>query len=100
MFDGPQIKTLLRYHHFVAAMTTVEARAWYTFADVIHNFLGNKKADNYREIVEQLLLSLQELHSRVSTELHNLHSRLSEFLNNLGNVIKEQGKRFCQDITK
>ena len=51
-------------------MTTVEAQAWNAFADVIHNFLGNNKADNYREIVEKLLLSLQELRSRMSIELH------------------------------
>ena len=70
VFDGPQIKTLLKYHHFVIAMTTVEAQAWNAFADVIHNFLGNNKADNYREIVEKLLLSLQELRSRMSIELH------------------------------
>ena len=58
LFDGPQIGKMPKYHHFVTAMTTVEARAWNAFADVIHNFLGDKKADNYREIVEELLLNL------------------------------------------
>ena len=46
-------------------MTTVEARAWNAFADAIHNFLGNKKADNYRKIAKELFLSLQELRSTV-----------------------------------
>ena len=48
----------------------------------------------------ELLLSLQELRSRMSIELHYLHSRLSEFLNNLGDVNEEQGERFHHDITK
>ena len=80
-------------------MTTVQPRAWNAFADVIHNLLGNKKTDNYREILEELLVSLQELRRRMSIELRYLHSRLSEFLNNLGNVNEEQGERFHQDIT-
>ena len=99
-FDGPQIRTLLKYHHFVAAMNTVEDTTWNAFADVIHNFLGNKKADNYREIVEELFFSLQELRSRMSIELHYLLSRLSKFLNNLGGVNEEQVERFYEDITK
>ena len=40
IFDGPQIKTLLKHHPFVAAMTTIEARVWNVFADAIYNFLG------------------------------------------------------------
>ena len=84
--------------HFVTATTIVEARAWNAFADMSHNFLGNKKTDNYGEIVDELLLSPQELRSRMSIELHYLHIRLSEFLNNLGN--EEQGERFHHAITK
>ena len=46
-FDGPQIRTLLQDNHFVTTMTAVETRACKAFADVVHNFLGNKKAENY-----------------------------------------------------
>ena len=58
IFDGPQIRTLLRDQYFVTIMTVVEARAWKAFSKVFHNFLGNKRADNYIELVEELLLSL------------------------------------------
>ena len=58
IFDGPQIRTLLRDQYFVTTMTVVEARAWKAFSKVFHNFLGNKRADNYIELVEELLLSL------------------------------------------
>ena len=46
IFDWSQIKTLLRDQHFVTIMTVVEARDWKAFSKVVHNFLGNKKADN------------------------------------------------------
>lgn len=98
IFDGPQIRTLLKDPHFVTTMTAVEARAWNAFTNVVQNFLGNKKDDNYREIVEELLLSLRALGCRMSIKVHYLHSHLSEFPDNLGDVSEEQGERFHQDI--
>ena len=79
-------------------MTVVEARAWKAFSKVVHNFLGNKKADNYIELVEELLLSLQDLGCRMSIKVHYLHSHLSGLLANLGDVSEEQGERFHQDV--
>ena len=98
IFDGPQIRTLTRDQHFVATMNVVEARVWKAFSTVVHNFLGNKKADNYKEIVEELLLSLQDLGCRMSIKVHYLHSHLSEFPANLGDVSEEQGERFHQNV--
>lgn len=98
IFDGPQIRTLLRDPHFVTTMTTAEARAWNAFCDVVHNFLGNRKAENYEEIVKELLLSFQALGCRMSIKVHYLHSHLGEFPENLGDVSDEQGERFHQDI--
>ena len=79
-------------------MNVVEARAWKAFSTVIHNFFSNKEADNYKEIVEELLLSLQDLGCRMSIKVHYLHSHLSEFPANLGDVSEEQGERFHQDV--
>ena len=98
IFDGPQIRTLLRDQYFVTAMTVVEARTWKAFSKVVHNFLGNKRADNYIELVEEFLLSLQGLGCRMSIKVHYLHSHLSEFPANLGDVSEEQGERFHQDV--
>ncbi|KAJ8405133.1 hypothetical protein AAFF_G00321240 [Aldrovandia affinis] len=67
-------------------MTAVKARAWNAFTNVVQNFLGNKKDDNYREIVEELLLSLRALGCRMSIKVHYLHSHLSKFPDNLGDV--------------
>ena len=70
IFDEPQIRTLLRDQYFVTTMSVVEARAWKAFSKVVHNFLGNKRADNYIELVKKLLLSLQDLGCRMSIKVH------------------------------
>ena len=93
IFDGPQIRTLLRDQYFVTTTTVVEARAWKAFSKVVHNFLDNKRADNYIELVEELLLSLQDFGCRMSIKVHYLHSHLNEFPANLGDVSEEQGER-------
>ena len=79
-------------------MTVVEARAWKAFFKMVHNFLGNKRDDNYIDLVEELLLSLQDLGCRMGIKVHYLHSHLSEFSANLGDVSEEQGDRFHQDV--
>src|SRR5678815_2436538 len=47
IFDGQQIRTLLRDAAFATTMTVLEARAWIAFLDVSQNFLGNRKAENH-----------------------------------------------------
>ena len=98
IFDGPQIRTLLRDQYFVTTMTVVEARAWKAFSKVFHDFLGNKRADNYIELVKELLFSLQDLGCQISIKMHYLHSHLSKFSANLDNVSEEQKERFHQDV--
>ena len=98
IFDAPQIRTLLKDKHFMARMTAVEAQAWVAFTNVVQGFLGNKKDDNYKKIVDELRLSLRGLGCKMSIKLHYLHSHLDKFPDNLGDVSEEQGERFHQDI--
>ena len=98
IFDGPQVRTLLKDKDFMARMTAVEARAWVAFTNVVQGCLGGKKEDSYKEIVDELLLSLQGLGCRMSIKLYYLHSHLDKFPDNLGDVSEEQGERFHQDI--
>ena len=72
MFDGPQIRKLLRDASFVSSMNAVEARAWKAFTNLINDFLGNKKADNYNELVSELLTSFQDLGCNMSIKMHYL----------------------------
>ena len=57
IFDGPQICRLINNKRFVLSMTAVEKNAWLSFSAVVENFLGNFKARNYRELVDELLES-------------------------------------------
>ncbi|CAJ0967625.1 unnamed protein product [Ranitomeya imitator] len=98
IFDGPQIRTLMRDPNFITSMNEKEKRAWNAFCNVVQKFLGNKKADNYEETVEELLMSLRNLGCRMSIKIHYIHSHLDFFPENLGDVSEEQGERFHQDI--
>ena len=48
IFNGPQIRQLMKDSSFVASMTSKEARAGKALTKMIKNFLGNKKAENYK----------------------------------------------------
>ena len=60
VFDAPQIRQLLRDTSFVSSMNPIEARAWMAFTNVIKDFLANKKTDNYKELMAELLSSFQD----------------------------------------
>ena len=65
---------------------------------MIRGFLGNTKANNYRNLVDAMLQNFQAFGARMSIELHYLFSHLDYFPENLGDVSEEQGERFHQDI--
>ena len=82
----------------MASMTTMEKRDRQVFADVVNNLLGNKKADNYMKMVNELLASF-ELHGcNMSTKIRFLFSQLDKFPKNLGDISDKQGERFHQGI--
>ena len=98
VFDGAQIRTLVRDEEFVNKMNDKERAAWLSFVAVTRSFLDNKKADNYHVLVTTILLAYRDLGCRMSIKLHFLHSHLDEFPNNPGAVSDEQGERFHQDF--
>lgn len=98
VFDGPQIRQLFRDEHFMGTMTELQKNAWFAFKNLAKHFLGNTRAQNYTEIVQQLLKSFEMLACNMSIKLHFLHSHLAEFPENLGAVSDEQGERFHQDL--
>lgn len=68
------------------------------FKNVVKEFLGNKKDENYEAVVEKMLESFEKLSCNMSLKVHFLHSHLKSFPENLGDMSEEQGKRFYQDI--
>lgn len=99
IFIGPQIKQLMDDPQFDRQLKKrTELRAWNAFRAVCKDFLGNRKAPDYKETVEELLRSYKALGCRMSVKVHFLHSHLDFFSENLGDVSDEHGERFHHDI--
>lgn len=98
IFVGPQIRTLCKDNEFLNSMTTIEKNAWISFKEVINNFFGNIKSENYETIVNSMLENYRILGFNMSIIMHFLYSHLDKFPENLGDVSEEQGERFHQDI--
>ncbi|UYV80326.1 hypothetical protein LAZ67_18002425 [Cordylochernes scorpioides] len=99
IFVGPQIRELQQDENFQNSLIEVEAAAWNSFRNVCKNFLGSVKVENYRDIVNDLLLSYKALGYNMSLKIHFLHSHLDFFPENLGAVSDEHGERFHQAIS-
>jgi len=51
-------------------------KAWDAFHLVSSNFLGNNRAENYKELIEDMLSLYHKLGCNVSLKIHMLHSHL------------------------
>ena len=98
IFGGPQIRHLLNDQEFISAMKREKLQAWKAFSDVVKNFLGNMKSQNFSELVEKLLQAFHNLQCNMSVKVRFLLSHLDYFPENLGAFSEEQGERFHQDI--
>ena len=98
IFDEPQIRQLIQDKNFAQSMTPVERDAWLSFVSVTKNYLGNTKADNYVNLVNDMLEKFKRLNVHMSIKIHFLFSHMDRFPENLGAVSDEQGERFHQDI--
>ena len=75
-----------------------EKKAWKAFQSVATEFLGNYQADNYKQLVANLLKSYKALGCNTSLKIHFLHSHLDFFPLSCGEVSNEHRDRFHQDI--
>ena len=98
IFDGPQIRMLMKDSDFTSHMNRDELNAWVSFKDVVKNFLGNHKAHNYKQLVCKMLIAYGKLGVNMSIKVHFLFSHLERFPDNLGGYSEKQGERFHQDI--
>ena len=98
IFVVPQKSTLLKSKSLEAKINKTEKEAWQAFQNVVNGFLGNKRNQNYKELVKKLIKSYQNTGCRMSVKLHFLCSHLDFFQENLGDFSEEHGERFHQDI--
>jgi hypothetical protein len=71
-FIGPHIKQLLEDHEFGTKLNGTERRAWEAFENLCRNFLGNEKAENYSEIVHELISSYSAMGCNMSLNVYVL----------------------------
>lgn len=83
---------------FTMKLNVVEKRAWRSFISLCENFLGNKRSENYIDVVKEFLEAYAEMVCRMSIKVYFLHAYLDFFPENLGQFSDEQGERFHQDI--
>lgn len=98
VLNGPDIRKLVASERFENLLSPFEREAFINLKLVIRNFLGNNRADNYREIVDNMLMSFKRINVNVSLKIHFLQQHIDFFRDNLGKISDEHGERFHQQI--
>lgn len=98
VFNGPQIRDLLKDAEFETLLSPEEKRAWISFRKIVQGFLGNNRDPNYRAIVSDLLRNYNAIGARLSLKMHFLKSHMDVFPENLGHFSDEHGEKFHQDM--
>ena len=73
IFVGPQIRDIIKDEQFDTLLQGEEKAAWHSFKFVVKWFLGNRRAQNYDELENNLLQSYHKLGCNMSLKIHFLH---------------------------
>ena len=98
VFIGPQISELMQDKQFDEDLNETERNAWLSSKRICKNFLGNHKAANYQDVVQDLLTSCKAIGYNIILKIYFLESHLDFFPDNLSEVSDEHSERFHQDI--
>jgi len=79
VFIGPQIRDIIKDEYFDKLLQGDEKAAWNSFKLVVKVFLGNRRVQNYEELVNNLLQSYQKLGCNTSLKIHSPHLHLEFF---------------------
>ena len=100
IFVGPEIRKLMQDAAFRTKLNPFELAAWDAFVVVVENFLGNKRAENYPEQVNNMLTSYEQMGCRMSLKMNFLHSHLYFFspiwVTSATNMVKDFIKTFLK----
>jgi hypothetical protein len=75
VFTSPDIRSVLLDEVSERIITGDEQRAWHAFREAVTGFLGNRRADNYNDLMEKLLSSYQKLGCKMSLKIQFLSSQ-------------------------
>ena len=71
---GPQIRELMQDKQFDKDLNETERNAWLSFRRICKDFLGNHKAANYQDVLQDLLTLYKAMGCIVSLKIHFLES--------------------------
>jgi len=77
-----------------------EKKAWDTFRLVSTNFLGNIRAENYKELIEDVLSLYHKLGCNVSLKIHMIHSHLDYYPDTCGMFSDEHGELLIRKLQR
>jgi len=82
---------------FDEELNETERNTWLSFKRICNDFIGNHKAANYQDVVQDLLIFYKAMGWNMSLKIHFLESHLDFFPENLSEVSDEHGDRFHLD---
>ena len=71
IFDGPQIKELIKTTSFDDALNPAKLYAWFSIKSVIANFLGNHRSSQYQKVVDELMENFCQIGACMSVKMHS-----------------------------
>jgi hypothetical protein len=83
VFGGYQLRKLIQGVKYEDQLSEVGKAAWESLHNVITNFGGNRKAQNYRDMVTDNAESYKSVRCNMNLKVHFLHSHLDFFSDNL-----------------
>ncbi|KAJ4450201.1 hypothetical protein ANN_01608 [Periplaneta americana] len=99
VFNGPQIREIMKDNHFESLLEGKEKAAWIVFKEVVLNFPSNHRSENYEELVQNLLLAYETMGCSMCLKIHFLHFHPDFFPENCDDFSDEHGERFHQEIS-
>ena len=100
VFLGPQIRTLFRDDVFNNVHQGDEKKAWDEFRLVSANFLGNIRAEYYRELIKDMFSLYYKLGCNMSLKKRVLHSQLDFLPDSCGIFSDEHGELFIRKLQR
>jgi len=79
IFIGPQIMELIQSKQFDEDLNETGGNAWLSFKRITKDFLGNHKAANYQDDVQDMLTSYKAMGCNMILKIHFLGSHLDFF---------------------
>jgi len=71
-FIGPQMRELMQDKQFYEDLNETERNAWLLFKRICKDFVGNHKAVEYQDVVQDLLTSYKAMGCNMSLKIHFL----------------------------